>query len=139
LKAGKYKGAIEHYERLRQKQAENIIVLNNLAWAYQQVGDKRALETAELAYKLKPDNAAVADTLGWMLVEQGDTKRGVELLEKAVAAAPKAPAIRYHLAQAWVKAGDKSKAKNELERLLLSDATFPERDAAMKLLNELRK
>ncbi len=49
------------------------------------------METAERAYKLEPDNAAVADTLGWMLVEQGNTKRGVELLQKAVAAAPKAP------------------------------------------------
>ena len=92
-----------------QKQPDNVLVLNNLAWAYQQVKDPRALETAERAYKLKPDNAAVADTLGWMLVEQGNTTRGLELLQKAVAAAPKALEIRYHLAQAWVKSGDKVK------------------------------
>jgi hypothetical protein len=50
------------------------------------------------AYELKSDSAAVADTLGWMLVEQGDTARGLELLQEAVAAAPDVHEIRYHLA-----------------------------------------
>ena len=114
-------------------------MLNNLAWAYQQAKDPRALETAERAYKLKPDNAAVADTLGWMLVEQGNPTRGLELLQKAAAAAPKSPEIRYHLAQAWVKTGDKAKARNELERLLSGDEKFPQQTEAMALLKELRK
>ena len=74
-------------------------MLNNLAWAYQQVKDARALETAERAYKLAPDNAAIADTLGWILVEQGNTKRGIEVLQKAVTAAPKIASYRYHLAR----------------------------------------
>jgi putative PEP-CTERM system TPR-repeat lipoprotein len=138
LKSGKYQNAIEHYEWLQQKQPDNVLVLNNLAWAYQQVRDTRALETAERAYKLKPDSAAVADTLGWMLVEQGNTTRGLELLQKAVAAAPDAHEIRYHLAQAWLKAGDQSKARNELERLLATDAKFPQRTEAMELLKQVK-
>jgi putative PEP-CTERM system TPR-repeat lipoprotein len=138
LKSGKYRNAIEHYEWLLQKQPDNVLVLNNLAWAYQQVKDKRALETAERAYKLKPDNAAVADTLGWMLVEQGNTTRGLELLQKAVAAAPQAHEIRYHLAQAWLKAGDQSKARSELERLVASDVKFPQQAEAMNLLKKLK-
>ena len=138
LKARQYKPAIEQYEWLQQKQPDNIVILNNLAWAYQQVGDKRALETAERAYKLKPDNPAVADTLGWMLVEQGNATRGIDLLQKAVAGAPKEPAIRYHLAQAWLKGGDKAKALNELERLLTADAKFPEQAEALALFKQLR-
>jgi Tfp pilus assembly protein PilF len=51
---------------------------------YQQVKDKRATEIAERAYKLKPDNPAVADTLGWILVEQGSATRAVQVLQKAV-------------------------------------------------------
>ena len=74
-----------------------------------------------------------------MLVEQGNTTRGVELLQKAVAAAPKALEIRYHLAQAWVKAGDKAKARAELERLLSTDAMFPQQDEALALLKQLRQ
>lgn len=139
LKAGRYRNAIEQYEWLQQKQPENIVVLNNLAWAYQQVKDKRALETAERAYKLTPDNPAVADTLGWILVEQGNATRAVQLLQKAVSAAPKAPSIRYHLAQAWFKAGDKAKARDELEGLLSVGTRFPEEKEASTLLRQLRQ
>jgi putative PEP-CTERM system TPR-repeat lipoprotein len=139
LKSAKFKSAIEQYEWLQQKQADNVVVLNNLAWAYHKVKDPRALETIERAYKLSPDNAAVADTLGWILVEQGNTKRGLELLQKALTAAPKAPEIRYHLAQAWLKAGDKSKARDELERLLATGAKFPQQAEAKTLLEQLRK
>ena len=138
LRKGRYKEAISQYEWLQAKQQENILVLNNLAWAYHQVKDPRALETAERAYKLQPENAAVADTLGWILVEQGATKRGLELLQKAVIGAPNAPEIRYHLAQAWLKAGDKSKGRDELERLLATGANFPQQAEAQALLKQLR-
>ena len=138
LKSGNYRNAIEHYEWVLQKQPDNVLVLNNLAWVYQQVKDPRALETAERAYQLKPDSAAIADTLGWMLVEQGNTARGLELLQKAVAAAPAAHEIRFHLAQAWLKAGDKAKARSELERLQATDAKFPQQAEAMKLLEQLK-
>jgi predicted Zn-dependent protease len=113
-------------------------VLNNLAWSYYQIRDPRALPTAEQAHKLKPDNAAVADTLGTILTEQGDTKRGLELLQKATAAAPKVPQIRYHLARGLAKAGEKSRARDELERLLAAHTEFAERDDAVKLLKQLR-
>jgi predicted Zn-dependent protease len=122
-----------------KKQPDNIVVLNNLAWAYQQVKDKRALETAERAYKLKPDNPAVADTLGWLLVETGQTARGIDLLQAAVQAAPQAKSIRFHLALARYKAGDVAKASNELERVLLDGGEFPEKAQAVKLLKQLRK
>lgn len=138
LKRGDYKNAIEHYERIRQKQPDNIVVLNNLAWAYQQTKDPRALEAAERAYKLKPENPAVADTLGWILVERGDTQRGLKLLQKAAADAPRALSIRYHLAQAWLKAGEKAKARDELEGLLSADTKFPEQNEAQNLLKQLR-
>ena len=139
IRRGKFKDAIVNYEWLQKTQPDNLLVLNNLAWAYQQVKDPRALETAERAYKLKPDNAAVADTLGWMLVEQGNAARGVELLQKAAAAAPDAKEIRFHLAQGLFKAGDTAKARSELERLLATDAKFPQQAEALALLKELRK
>jgi thioredoxin-like negative regulator of GroEL len=81
----------------------------------------------------------VADTLGWILVEEGNTARGIDLLQKATAGAPKAQSIRFHLVQAWLKTGDKRKAREELERLLSSDAKFAEQDQAIALLKELRK
>jgi predicted Zn-dependent protease len=139
LRTGKYKNAIEQYEWLLQKQPDSIVVLNNLAWAYQQVKDQRAVATAERAYQLKPENPSVIDTLGWILVEQGDLKRGLELLQKAVSLAPAAQQIRYHLAQALVKAGDKDKARMELERIRAAGTSFPQEAEAMNLLKQLGK
>jgi putative PEP-CTERM system TPR-repeat lipoprotein len=138
MKNARFQEAIQQYEWLQQKRPDDVVVLNNLAWAYHQVKDRRALETAERAYKVKAENPATADTLGWILVEQGNTKRGLEVLQKAVTAAPNAPEIRYHLAQAWLKAGDKSKAREELERLLSSDDKFPQQAEAQALLKQLR-
>ena len=138
IKRGKYGDAIAHYEWLQKKQPDSLLVLNNLAWAYQQVKDPRALETAERAYKLKPDNAAIADTLGWMLVEQGNAARGVEILQKAVAAAPAAQEIRFHLAQAWMKLSDKAKARIELDRIVSAGTKFPQEAAALEMLKNLR-
>ena len=141
LNARDYKNAIEQYEWVRRKQPDNVVVLNNLSWLYQQVKDPRALETAERAYKLNPNNAEISDTLGLILVEKGDTPRGLELLQKAAAAAPNIPRIRYHLAQAWLKSGDKAKALEELKGLgLLSGGTkFPEHKEALDLLKQLSK
>ena len=138
LKGAKYPAAIEEYDGLLKKQPDNHVALNNLAWAYQQVKDPRALEYAEKAYQLKPDNAAVADTLGWMLVEQGKTERGLGLLERAVSLAPDAQEIRYHLAQAWLKAGERVKARDELERILSGGTKFPQEQEAIQLLKELK-
>lgn len=133
-----YKRAIEQYEIVLRKQPENVLVLNNLSWAYQQVKDPRALATVERAYKLKPDSPEITDTLGWMLSEQGNTSRGVELLQKAVAAAPGAQLIRLHLAQTYLKMGDKAKARAELERIESTGTEFPEKADAMNLLKQLK-
>ena len=53
-----------------------------------------------------------------------------------VAAAPKQPEMRFHLAQAWMKAGDKAKARSELELLLSGEGNFPEKGEAQKLLKQ---
>ena len=139
LRTGNYQYAIEQYEWLSKKQPGNVMVLNNLANAYYQTKDARALETAERAYKLGPDDVAVADTLGWMLVEQGNTKRGIELLQKAVAAAPKATEPRYHLAKAFVKVGDRVQARQELQRLLTDAPNSRFAEEAKQLLEETRR
>jgi len=136
--AGKdYKAAIARLENLQKRAPGNPVVLNNLAWAYQQVKDPRALATAEQAYKLSGENPGVMDTLGWMLVEQGNTARGLPLLQKASAGAPNAQEIRYHLALALNKSGDKAGARRELDALLASSTPFAQVDEARALRKSL--
>ena len=49
---------------------------------------REAIEYAEKANKLAPDQPDVLDTLGTLLVEKGDKARGIELLRKASKLAP---------------------------------------------------
>ena len=72
-----------------------------------------------------------------LLVEQGHTARGLELLQRAIAQEPRNSYIRYHLAAALAKSGDKPKARKELEGLLAADPQFPQREAARALLKQL--
>lgn len=134
---GQFKLAANHYLYLNQQSPGNLVVLNNLAWTLAEIKDKRALSFAEQALKLKPDNSAVMDTLGWLLVQQGDTERGVKLLQQALSRAPNAGEIQYHLAAAFVKAGEPERARGELKRLLASGVAFPQVQEARVLLARL--
>lgn len=130
------KVAIEQYQAILGQNPKYVPALNNLAWLYQKEKDPRALEYAEKANQLAPDNPGVLDTLGWILVEQGDTKRGLPLLQKATNLAPQAAQIHYHYAVGLVKSGDKTKAHKELEQLLASGRNFPEIEEARALLKQ---
>ncbi|WP_229425310.1 MULTISPECIES: tetratricopeptide repeat protein [unclassified Massilia] len=137
LAAKEYKPAASVLEEMVKRNPNNGAALNNLAWAYQQLKDPRALATAEQAYKVAPTNAAVLDTLGWMLVEQGNTERGLPLLQKALAGASASPEIRYHVALGLHKSGDKKGARKELETLLAQNRPFPQLEEARSLLKTL--
>lgn len=131
------KAAIEQYQAVLQQNPKNATALNDLAWAYQQEKDPRALEYAEKAYQLVPDNPAILDTLGWILVEQGNTTRGLPLLQKASSLAPEAADIHYHLILGLVKSGDKAQARKELEQLLAGGQNFDKIGEARVLLKQL--
>lgn len=132
-----YKTAAEFLRGILKSQPNNPLALNNLAWTYQQDKDPRALETAELALKQSPNSASVMDTLGWLLVEQGNTARGLPLLKKAVELVPKSTELRFHLAAALNKSGDKLAARKELEKLLIDNTSFPQQNEARSLLKLL--
>ncbi len=138
LRQKDYKSAARGYRELLALQPENPVVLNNLAWTLSQLKDPSAVEYAEKAHKLAPNSPAIADTLGWILVEQGNTKRGVELLGQAAAAAPNALEIRIHYAKALIKSGDKAGARKELEQVRKAAADpSPFKTEADQLLKEL--
>jgi putative PEP-CTERM system TPR-repeat lipoprotein len=132
-----YRSASKHYRDLLAIQPQNALVLNNLAWALSQQNDPAALDYAEKAYTLAPNSPAIADTLGWMLVERGDAKRGTELLAKAASAAPAATEIRMHYAKALLKTGDKAGARKELEAVSAAPGESPLKAEAAELLKKL--
>ncbi len=132
-----YTLASKQYRILVDAQPNNPAMLNNLAWSSAQIKDPKAIEYAEKAYKLAPDQAAIVDTLGGLLVEKGDMARGLELLQKAVSLAPQATVIRLNLAKALVKAGKKAEAKIELDELVKLGDKFPAQAEVGELLKSL--
>jgi len=138
VRQGQDKEAIAQYEELLKHAPNHVLALNNLANLYQRNGDKRALKLAEQAHQLVPQNPTVLDTLGWILVEQGQAKRAEPLLAKALAAQP-SPTTQYHWAVALAKTGNRARAAEELKRLLEANPKFPESEQAKTLSMQLQR
>jgi putative PEP-CTERM system TPR-repeat lipoprotein len=121
LSRKQFQPAAAQLETVVKLTPNNALALNNLAWTYQQMNNPKALETAEKAYGLAGKNPAVLDTLGSILTDKGDSKRAVDLLQKAVTALPDNPDMQLHLAQAQIKSGDKAGARKTLEKVSLTN------------------
>lgn len=134
---GDFASAIKQYQILLDAQPDNAVVLNNLAWASAQNKDPKALEYAERANTLVPNQPEYMDTLGVLLAEKGDAAQGVALLKKALALAPQRAAIRLNLARALIKNGESAAAKIELLELEKLGDKFPGQKEVEKLMNGL--
>jgi len=137
LSFGRETQAAEAYEKALKLAPSNPMVLNNVAWLVQKTDPKRALELAEKANALKPGDAGITDTLGWLLLQQFATARGLELLEKAHQLAPRNPGIHYHYAVALARSKQSEKARRELASLLASAKGFAQEAEARSLLGQL--
>lgn len=136
LQQGDHAGARREYESILERDPDNVLALNDLAWVLLQMKDPAALRLAEQAYKLAPSNPAVADTLAWILAESGKPARAVPLLKKALETAPTSAEIRLHYAHALFRSGDKRGARSQCEQLLAIQG-FPHRAEVEGLLARL--
>ena len=135
--SGQGSRAIAEYERILQSEPENFVALNNLAWEYAQSGNPRAESIARRAWELRPDNGSVADTLGWIQVQNGNLEEGIPMLRRAVELSNGRAQVKYHLASALAAAGEPAEARRLLEEILESDAEFAGRTEARELLASL--
>jgi tetratricopeptide (TPR) repeat protein len=131
--------AEKHYKRILTVMPDNALVLNNLAWAYHQQNNPKALKLAEQAYKLAPNSAAIVDTYGVVLTKVGNLQQGIDILEKASKLPPMAYDIKYHLAEAYATNGDKKQAIDILNQIVNADQIFSEKNAAIALLKKLEE
>lgn len=136
-KAGRNKAAIEHYQTILKQNSRHVGALNNLALALHAEGDPKAVEYAVQAFQMQPSDARLADTAGWLLVSQGKLLEGLPVLTKAVSLDGNNPEIRYHLAQALVRAGDTARARSELKVALASGKSFPKLAEAKALMAKI--
>jgi cellulose synthase operon protein C len=136
-----FAAAKDDFQFVLKKAPENIIALNDLAWLSQKAGDlKGARALAERAYLLSPNMSQTADTLGWIMVQQGQAADAVSLLRTARAGEKSDSTVQYHLAVALSDSGHRAEAMTVLAPLIKQGATkFDDMPAAEKLYAELSK
>jgi FimV-like protein len=115
LEAGDCATAARYFRDAVVFDGSNPVLLNNLAWCLAETNDPAALDYAERAYRLAPGHPGVANTYGWVLVQRGETARGIETMRRAIALDPNESVRRLYLAKALIKSGDKAGARKELE------------------------
>jgi tetratricopeptide (TPR) repeat protein len=113
-------------------------VLNYLGYSWTEQGRNlaRARQMIEKAAELRPNDGAIVDSLGWVLLRQGDTAGAVHWLERAVELEPEDPTINGHLGDAYWAIGRKLQAEFQWRRALNLN---PEPDDAAKLQAKLHE
>lgn len=132
-----YSLATTHYQSALALQPNNALILNNLAWASGQMKSPKALEYAEKANQLAPNQPAFLDTLAMLLAEKGETSKAIDLLRKAMEISPQAASIQLNLAKVLINAGKKDEARKELDALSKLGEKFPQQSAVTELMKSI--
>ncbi|MAA55812.1 MAG: hypothetical protein CMK43_11810 [Porticoccaceae bacterium] len=91
---------------------ENAEALNALGYSML-LHTKRLQEAYDLihkAYLLQPNSAAIVDSMGWVLFKQGELKKALYYIKKAMAMMPD-PEIAAHLGEIYWQMGDRDLAR----------------------------
>lgn len=113
---------------------------NDLAWMLAQPPDPdldRALALAEDAHRIDA-SPGIADTLGWVYLQRGQTEQAVALLQDALEKQPDSQSIRYHLGVALGRQGERQRAI-EVLRQAVEAGPFAEAEAAKSEIARLEK
>jgi tetratricopeptide (TPR) repeat protein len=138
LKLKRIPEAMSQYERVLEQDKDNPLALNNLAWYQKESAPQQALEFAERAYALAPDQVPVADTLAAIFIALERFQDAERVLSAALDANPASSALKYRSALLSSRTGKKVEAARRLEELLAEGTDFPEREQVSQLLKELR-
>jgi tetratricopeptide (TPR) repeat protein len=113
IASGAFHDAVGTLERLRARLGgRDAALLAGLAMAYDGARQPDLAQSfAAAAYRLAPLNPAVIDAYGWTMFGAGDPEGALQLLQKAVAIAPREGSLRSHLAQINAALGQSHEAR----------------------------
>jgi tetratricopeptide (TPR) repeat protein len=105
------------------------------SWAEQGRNLDQAKAMIQKALDQRPNDGAIMDSLGWVMLRLGDTHRAVQLLERAAELLPADPAITGHLGDAYWEQGRHVEAEDQWRRALVLN---PEPDDAARIEARLK-
>jgi tetratricopeptide (TPR) repeat protein len=134
-----YPKAREAYESLLKIQPNHIGALNNLAVLYsEQFNDsEKAKEFAGKARAAAPEDAAVSDTLGWILYKQKDYQQALPLLQDSASKLPQDGEVQFHLGMVQYTMGNSDAARTAFQAAVQTQADFAEKKEAQQRLAQL--
>ncbi|WP_420137134.1 tetratricopeptide repeat protein [Sphingomonas sp.] len=111
--AGNWPAAKAALDRAYAIAPGEAVVLNQVGYSYIERHEDidRAAAMIEQASKLQPDDAAITDSLGWVLFLRGKSVQAVPLLERAAASSPGEPTINEHLGDVYWSLGRQFEAR----------------------------
>jgi putative PEP-CTERM system TPR-repeat lipoprotein len=133
MASGDLRGAIAQLEYIAALTPRDFQTLNNLAWAYDQLSDPRALTTATRAYQLATDQPDIMDTYYCVLYHHGDRQQATGQMRLAHLSEPRHPEISFHLAQMLADSGHEAEAQTLLAPLVENKIQFDDADNARRL------
>lgn len=139
ISLGQYELATSNGEALYEEKADDVVVLNNLAWLYEKKGRiEDAIKLSKQAHEMAPKAPEIADTYGWILHDHGDAVEAERVMAIAASLAPTRRDIQYHHAATLIKAGRVQEGKTKLQSILNEEGYFDGRDDAADLLGTLK-
>jgi uncharacterized protein (TIGR03790 family) len=132
---GQYEAAIARYQRVLEIQPNNVVALNNLAFALavRRNAPAEALPLAKRAVTLAAQNARVLDTWAWIEHLLGNDAEAAKILAAAIKRDPQLADAWLHAAVVSAALGDRAKAESELKEALRLDPTLEQRDETKRL------
>jgi len=136
--SGKEIEAVANLEKELALDPQNTVTMNNLAFALADTSTEldRALTLAQTAQRKAPNNAGIADTVGWVYVKKGLNDSAIQIFNALVKKYPDQAAFRYHLGVALLQKGQPEEAKSEF---VISLSKNPPKEMADKIKQILSK
>ena len=110
--AGQRQESIEIMNTIISLDPKHASALNYLGYTYAEMGIHldQALELVQRALEIRPEDGYIMDSLGWVYYKKQAYDKAVFYLEKAVELSNYETVIAAHLADAYLKTGERKKA-----------------------------
>ncbi len=135
--SGNYAVAEARYKEVLALQPKDSLAMNNLANVLLRQGKPGAAKLAEQAAALSPSSPAVLDTWATALAAENNLPKALEQARKAHEMAPDTPVFELTLARILIKSGDKTQARQHLEKLRNLGDAFGAEQEVQQLLKQL--
>jgi tetratricopeptide (TPR) repeat protein len=138
---GRIDDSIAQLDALNKRNPGQQMVANNLAMLLATYRTDRAdLDRARdlTASFVNSSDATLLDTHGWVRFQRGEYAEALPVLERALERKPDSEEIRYHAAMAELHAGQRERARDNLQSALAGSGKFVGSDQARAVLASLK-